>query len=605
MPISAQLDTGLPGQAAPLEGAEESKTAAFTATMRNAFITSQLIGPGYKAEQALAGGEIVPQADAQAKMKAQGYDGSVIPAEGITSGALDVMMQRQSDIKTNNSIIQRANLGTVGRFVASIVGGLPDPSNLALMAFAPELKIVGAGIATRAAVGTAEGAAYTGASIYGAQAVNHTLGDQDATSMDNLRSVLFGGAIGGGLHIGLGSAPPVVKGMTPEDLRNTIFHQVQQAEDATGKGTITVDTGGLTKFGISQKAHPDVDVANLTQEGAAKIIKSDYWDKIGGDHLSSDIAHTALDAAVNQGVGNANKWMLDSGGDPAKFNAYREAEYRRLAAENPAKYGQYLDGWLKRLENVKNEPILAPDQPPRVASVDQMGTNVDALPAETRAAAGEAAVNQFLRDGEVNVDQVINKSLEEQYGVRPTTDEDPTGGTGPRSALTLGDEHEAQVSSIETEAYKAAYDKRNPPYVGPERRAPRGGDTDLAKAVPQPNSALVSANDNARIKLVRDTAATPAPAASETEGPLTAAAKASTADAVAEAKAIFTSTRGPYVEDKALTPAQNAAAKAKHEAPLEAFKEHMTAMDEVAKDHETSAAAVEAAVRCAAQLGED
>lgn len=591
MPIQAQLDTGYPGQSAPLEGADESKSSGLTAAAMGSFIKSPVIGLVYKGLESNAGGTMVTQKDAQAKMKAQGYDSSMIPESGITSGALDVIMQRQSDIKVNESVAQRANLSGASRFVASLAGGLPDPSNVALMAFAPELKLGEAGAAARAAVGAAEGAGYTAGYVYGSQAINHTLGDADESSMQNLRTIIFGGVVGGGLHAGFGGKAPTMK---QPDLRDTIFTAVQKAEDATGKGIVTVDSGGLTKFGISQNAHPDVDVANLTQEKAAGIIKKDYWDKIGGETLPVEMQHTALDAAVNQGVENAKNWLRESGGDPEKFNYLREQHYRKLAQDNPAKYGQYLNGWLKRLQNVKDEPLLAPDQAPRVASVDQMGANVDELPAETRNAAGEAAVNQFLHDDEVNVDQVINKSLEEVWGVKPDSDFDPTGGTGPRSALTIEDEHEAHVNDIVTEAYKNA-----------DPRRLQGEDTDLSKAIPQPNRALVSANDNARIKLVKDTVAQVPKVASETDGPLTAAAKASTAEAVAEAKGIFESVRGPYVEDKALTPEQNAAAKEAHEAPLVAFKEHMSAMDEIAKEHEASAAAVEAAVRCASQLGED
>lgn len=37
------------------------------------------------------------------------------------------------------------------------------------------------------------------------------------------------------------------------------------------------DPGGLTKWGISQRSHPDVDIVNLTEEIAKSIYKRDYW----------------------------------------------------------------------------------------------------------------------------------------------------------------------------------------------------------------------------------------------------------------------------------------------------------------------------------------
>ena len=37
------------------------------------------------------------------------------------------------------------------------------------------------------------------------------------------------------------------------------------------------DPGGETKYGISKRAHPDVDIASLTPESAAEIYKDYYW----------------------------------------------------------------------------------------------------------------------------------------------------------------------------------------------------------------------------------------------------------------------------------------------------------------------------------------
>lgn len=66
------------------------------------------------------------------------------------------------------------------------------------------------------------------------------------------------------------------------------------------------DFGGLTKYGISQKAYPALDIRNLTKEIASIIYKRDYWDSIGGDDINSQpIAEAIFDAAVNHGVGRA------------------------------------------------------------------------------------------------------------------------------------------------------------------------------------------------------------------------------------------------------------------------------------------------------------
>ena len=46
------------------------------------------------------------------------------------------------------------------------------------------------------------------------------------------------------------------------------------------------DPGGLTKYGISKVNHPEVDVANLTLEGAKAIYKKMYWNAIKGDQIA-------------------------------------------------------------------------------------------------------------------------------------------------------------------------------------------------------------------------------------------------------------------------------------------------------------------------------
>jgi len=68
------------------------------------------------------------------------------------------------------------------------------------------------------------------------------------------------------------------------------------------------DSGGLTKFGISHTAYPNVDIANLTIDEAKKIYKRDYWDKIKGDEIQGQaIAEVIFDFGVNAGVETAVK----------------------------------------------------------------------------------------------------------------------------------------------------------------------------------------------------------------------------------------------------------------------------------------------------------
>ncbi len=69
------------------------------------------------------------------------------------------------------------------------------------------------------------------------------------------------------------------------------------------------DPGGATKFGISQRSYPNVDIKNLTLGQAKAIYRRDYWDAVCGDNLPDPLSHFVFDAAVNQGVSAAIAMM--------------------------------------------------------------------------------------------------------------------------------------------------------------------------------------------------------------------------------------------------------------------------------------------------------
>ncbi len=119
-------------------------------------------------------------------------------------------------------------------------------------------------------------------------------------------------------------------------------------------GYVPNDSGkGPTKYGINQESNPDVDVAHLTQAQAAKIMHDKYFLGVGADKMAPDMAMVASDTAVNMGVDKAKALVAKAGDDPQKLIDLRRAEYQRLATENPAHYGQYLDGWNKRLDDLQ------------------------------------------------------------------------------------------------------------------------------------------------------------------------------------------------------------------------------------------------------------
>lgn len=67
------------------------------------------------------------------------------------------------------------------------------------------------------------------------------------------------------------------------------------------------DSGGVTKYGISKKAYPDLDIKNLTIAQAMEIYHKDYWDRCKCDNIPDALSVAVFDFAVNSGVKTAIK----------------------------------------------------------------------------------------------------------------------------------------------------------------------------------------------------------------------------------------------------------------------------------------------------------
>lgn len=65
------------------------------------------------------------------------------------------------------------------------------------------------------------------------------------------------------------------------------------------------DPGGATRYGISKRAYPDVDIAALTQAQAAAIYKRDFWEPLRCGDMPAGVGIMVFDCAVNQGPGFA------------------------------------------------------------------------------------------------------------------------------------------------------------------------------------------------------------------------------------------------------------------------------------------------------------
>jgi lysozyme family protein len=125
------------------------------------------------------------------------------------------------------------------------------------------------------------------------------------------------------------------------------------------------DPGGETKYGISKRSYPNVDIANLTVDGAKIIYLRDYWTTCACGQLPDPLALFVFDCAVNQGQGRARRILQDALGVPADGNIgpvtlaaaakagnYQTAVFmttRAFLYMQDANFERYGHGWFNRL----------------------------------------------------------------------------------------------------------------------------------------------------------------------------------------------------------------------------------------------------------------
>jgi lysozyme family protein len=126
------------------------------------------------------------------------------------------------------------------------------------------------------------------------------------------------------------------------------------------------DPGGATKYGICQRAHPDLDIKNLTIAQAGAIYKRDYWEPNWCDQMPLWAGLAVFDTAVNMGRQHAIVCLQKTAGlrddgkltvelvrtvkhlDPrdglADYLSYRLVRYAGLKG-----WPRYGRGWSRRV----------------------------------------------------------------------------------------------------------------------------------------------------------------------------------------------------------------------------------------------------------------
>jgi lysozyme family protein len=86
----------------------------------------------------------------------------------------------------------------------------------------------------------------------------------------------------------------------PTIVSRTLLHEGGYSHDPR-------DAGGETNFGISKRSYPNVDIKNLTRDGAIAIYARDYWPGIS--QLNPPLAYQVFDFAVNAGKYRAIQFL--------------------------------------------------------------------------------------------------------------------------------------------------------------------------------------------------------------------------------------------------------------------------------------------------------
>ena len=126
------------------------------------------------------------------------------------------------------------------------------------------------------------------------------------------------------------------------------------------------DPGGLTQWGISQRAYPNEDIRALTADRAKALYLRDYWGPAGCDAVPDAVKADLFDMAVNAGVKTAIRALQRAVGEtqdgvigPRTLQALGSMPADRLRLRfNAARLKAYTDakawptfgrGWVLRV----------------------------------------------------------------------------------------------------------------------------------------------------------------------------------------------------------------------------------------------------------------
>ena len=134
------------------------------------------------------------------------------------------------------------------------------------------------------------------------------------------------------------------------------------------------DPGRRTRWGISSRAHPDIDLDLLTREKAILFYRAAYWEKARCEALPWPLSLVLFDGAVQHGIIPATRFLqtalrveVDGVIGPETIAAARSAPAPDVVTETLARravlyatlHERFRLGWMRRLFALHNEAFTA------------------------------------------------------------------------------------------------------------------------------------------------------------------------------------------------------------------------------------------------------
>lgn len=104
------------------------------------------------------------------------------------------------------------------------------------------------------------------------------------------------------------------------------------------------DPGGETKFGVSKRSYPELDIKGLCLDQALSIYENDFVSRVPAEIFDVDIYYQYLDTSINCGPRVA-QIIYFPGITGVEFRLLRKCYYMSL--KNFLKYGK---GWFNRVD---------------------------------------------------------------------------------------------------------------------------------------------------------------------------------------------------------------------------------------------------------------